>query len=83
MQKQGLLGAVLQDLFGIVVADRGLVVEHFEVGVLAAAARGFRAELADGLLHAGIVQFALPGGLAANQLVDGVADDPVAWPGPS
>jgi hypothetical protein len=34
--------------------------------------------LADDLLHARVIQFALAGRLARDQLVDRVADDPVA-----
>jgi tetratricopeptide (TPR) repeat protein len=60
--------ALLEDLVGEVVVHLGLVVEHLEVGVLEQLRVLFAQALADGLLHARVVQFALAGRLPAISL---------------
>ena len=59
-----LLRPVLQDLLRVVIAHRGLVVQHVEVGILEQLGVAFAQELPDRLLHARIVQFALARRLA-------------------
>src|SRR6185437_6568158 len=51
-----LLGAVSEDVFGVVIHDLRLVLKHFDVVVLKELRAGVAQLLADGLLDAGIVQ---------------------------
>ena len=69
-----LFGGVFEDVFGEEVFDLGLVAEHLEVGGFEQLRAAVVELLADGLLDAGVVDFALAGGFAADELVDGVAD---------
>ena len=74
---RALLGALLENLLGEVVVDLGIVLEHFEVRVLEQLGAVVVQLCMDRLLHTRVVQFALAGGVAGDQLVDGVADDSV------
>ena len=87
-----LLGAAFEDLFGVVVLDTGLVAKHFVVGIFEELGAAVAELLADGLLYARVVEFALAGGLFGDELIDGVAYGPlgagfgkgqhvVIWPG--
>ena len=69
-----LLRAVLEDLFGEVVLDAGLVAQHLEICVLQQLRARVAQLLTNGLLHARIVQLALSRGILSMQLVDRVAD---------
>ena len=66
--------ALLEDMLGEEVVHLGVVVQHLEVGVLEQLRVAFAQALADGLLHARVVQLALACRLAGNQLVDRVSD---------
>lgn len=58
-KQSGLLRAVFQHLLGVEVAHCGLVVQHFIVGIFQHLRPVFTQRLANGLLNARIVQFAL------------------------
>ena len=78
-----LLRAFSENLVGQVVVHFGFVVEHLEVGVFEQLRMAVAESLADGLLHARVVQFALPGRLSGDQLVDGVTDGAATGAAPS
>ncbi len=59
---QVLVGVVLEDLFGEEVLDLRLIVQHLEIGVLQQLRPAIAQLLPDRLLHARIIQVALPGG---------------------
>src|ERR1035437_9104840 len=73
IRRRALMRTLVESLFGKVVANLGFVVEHLEIGGLEQLRVAIAQGLADDLLHARVVQFALPGSFFGDQLVDGVA----------
>ena len=67
-RRTALLRALLENLVGKIVVDFSLVVQHFKVGVLEQLLVAVVNALADDLLHAWVVQFALPGRFPAISL---------------
>ncbi len=70
-----LLRALLQNLFGEIVVYPGFVLEHFKVGILEQLLVVLVELLVDGLLHIGIGEHSLSGGLPSQEPVDGIAGD--------
>src|ERR1039458_6206511 len=81
IRRCALLCALLENLFGKVVANLGFVVEHLEIGGLEQLRVAFTQTLTDDLLHARVVQFALPGRFFGDQLVDGIASSAASGSG--
>ena len=62
-RRRRLVGALLQDLIGKVIVHFSFAFQHLEVGILQQLRMTFTEGLADGLLYARVVQFALTGGV--------------------
>src|SRR5579859_2120271 len=73
LTKRLLLGAVLQNLLGVVVMDFGLVIEHFGVGILQQLSVIVAQKLANALLHARVVHLQLARRTFLDQLIDDIA----------
>ena len=77
---KSLFRALLQNLFGKIVANLRIVSQHFVIGELEQLRVAFAQSLADALLHARIIQFALSGRFSRNQFVDCVANSALRGP---
>src|ERR1700747_2154193 len=71
--------AVLQDVFRVKVLNLGRVAQHLVIRPLEKLLAAIAQLAADGLLHAGILPFALSSRLFGEQLDDAEADDGL-WP---